>query len=204
TGAAPLPPETLRFFAAIGADLCECYGQSETAGIILCNPADRPRPLTNGLPLPGVEAKIVADGELLLKGPMVMAGYRGRPELTAAAFDDGGWLRTGDIFTTDDAGYYRIIDRKKEIIVTSAGKNVAPVHVENAVTSASALVGSVVCIGDGRPHCTALITLEQEGAAALTGDPDPARNARHPAVVAALTTAVRHANTQLNDAERTR
>ena len=113
TGAAPLPPETLRFFAAIGAYLCECYGQSETAGIILCNPAERPRPLTNGLPLPGVEARIAPDGELLLKGPMVMAGYRGNPGLTAAAFDDDGWLRTGDIFTTDDAGYYRIVDRKK-------------------------------------------------------------------------------------------
>jgi long-subunit acyl-CoA synthetase (AMP-forming) len=204
TGAAPLPPETLRFFASIGADLCECYGQSETAGIILCNPADRPRPLTNGLPLPGVEARIAPDGELLLKGPMVMAGYRGQPELTAAAFDHDGWLRTGDIFTTDDAGYYRIVDRKREIIVTSAGKNVSPVHVENTISTASPLVGSVVCIGDARPYCTALIALEPEATAALTGDTVPAANARHPAVVAALTDAVRGANENLNAAERIR
>lgn len=122
TGAAPLPPETLRFFAAIGTDLCECYGQSETAGIVLCNPADRPRPETNGLPLPGVTARLEPDGELLLRGPMVMRGYRNKPELTAAAFDPDGWLRTGDIFDTDEAGYYRIIDRKRDIFVTSTGR----------------------------------------------------------------------------------
>ena len=204
TGAAPLPPETLRFFAAIGCDLCECYGQSETAGIILCNPADRPRPLTNGLPLPGVEAKIAPDGELLLKGPMIMSGYRNKPELTAAAFDDDGWLRTGDLFTTDEAGYYRIIDRKKEIIVTSGGKNVSPVHVENTISTASPLVGSAVCIGDGRPWCTAIIALEPEAAAALTGDTDPAANARRPAVIAAIGDAIARANTELNDAEQIR
>ncbi|HVW33597.1 MAG TPA: AMP-binding protein [Acidimicrobiia bacterium] len=205
TGAAPLPPATLRFFAAIGADLCECYGQSETAGIILCNPAERPRPLTNGLPLPGVEAKIDGDGELLLKGPMVMAGYRGKPELTAAAFDAGGWLRTGDIFTTDEAGYFRIVDRKKEIIVTSAGKNVSPVHVENTISAAGGgLIGSVVCLGDARPYCTAIIAPEPDAAAVLTGSADPAVNARHPAVIAALGDTVRRANQNLNDAERIR
>jgi long-subunit acyl-CoA synthetase (AMP-forming) len=194
TGAAPLPPEALRFFASIGADLCECYGQSETAGIILCNPADRPRPLTNGLPLPGVEARLAGDGELLLKGPMVMAGYRGQPELTAAAFDEDGWLRTGDIFTTDEVGYYRIVDRKKEIIVTSAGKNVSPVHVENTLAAASPLVGSVVCIGDARPHCTALVALDPEASAGLSQE----------AVAESLRAAVRRANRELNDAEQIR
>lgn len=204
TGAAPLPPDTLRFFAAIGADLCECYGQSETAGIILCNPADRPRPRTNGLPLPGVEARIAPDGELLLKGPMVMAGYRGRPDLTRAAFDDDGWLRTGDIFTTDEAGYYRIADRKKEVIVTSAGKNVSPVHVENTISTESPLVGSVVCIGDARPYCTAIIALEPQAAAAITGSTDPAANARHGGLIAEVTAAIRRANDNLNAAERIR
>jgi long-chain acyl-CoA synthetase len=194
TGAAPLPPETLRFFAAIGADLCECYGQSETAGIILCNPADRPRPLTNGLPLPGVETRLAPDGELLLKGPMVMAGYRGKPELTAAAFDEDGWLRTGDIFTTDEVGYFRIIDRKREIIVTSAGKNVSPVHVENTISAASPLVGSVVCIGDARPYCTALVALEPEASAGLT----------RAEIADSLKAAIRQANTELNDAEQIR
>jgi long-chain acyl-CoA synthetase len=194
TGAAPLPPETLRFFSAIGVDLCECYGQSETAGIVLCNPADRPRPLTNGLPLPGVTARLAADGELLVKGPMVMAGYRGKPDRTAAAFDGEDWLRTGDIFTTDDAGYYRIIDRKKEIIVTSTGKNVSPVMVENTIAAASPLVGSVVCIGDARPYCTALVALEPEASAGLGPE----------AIAESLRAAIRHANTELNDAEQIR
>lgn len=204
TGAAPLPPETLRFFAAIGVDLCECYGQSETAGIILCNPADRPRPVTNGLPLPGVEAKIADDGELLLRGPMVMAGYRGKPELTAAAFDADGWLLTGDIFETDEAGYYRIVDRKKEIIVSSTGKNISPVYVENTISAACPLVGSVACIGDGRPYITAMIALEPEGTAALTGDADPQANARNPVVLAKLKDAIAQANETLNDAESVR
>jgi long-subunit acyl-CoA synthetase (AMP-forming) len=204
TGAAPLPPETLRFFAAIGVDLCECYGQSETAGIILCNPAGAARPVTNGVPMPGVEAKIAEDGELLLKGPMVMKGYRGKPELTAEAFDADGWLRTGDIFVQDEAGYYRIVDRKKEILVSSSGKNIPPVLVENTLAASSALIAPSVCIGDARPYVTALIALEPEGAAALTGSSDPAVNAAHPAVLDALRKAVHAANEHLNAAERVR
>ena len=204
TGAAPLPPETLRFFAALGVDLCEAYGQSETAGIILCNPAERPRPCTNGLPLPGVEAKLADDGELLLKGPMIMSGYRGKPELTAAAFDADGWLLTGDVFDTDGCGYYRIIDRKKDIIVSSTGKNVSPVLVENAISGAGGPVGTCVCIGDARPYVTALIVPEPAACEALTGDPDPARNARHPAVLAALTDTIRRANETLAASEQVR
>jgi long-subunit acyl-CoA synthetase (AMP-forming) len=204
TGAAPLPAETLRFFAAIGTDLCECYGQSETAGIILCNPADRPRPRTNGLPLPGVEAKLAEDGELLLRGPMVMAGYRGKPELTAAAFDDQGWLRSGDVFDTDSAGYYRIVDRKREIIVLSTGKKVSPVLVENTVSAAAPLAGSVVCIGEGRPYVTALIALEPTAAQAVTGDDDPARNATDSRLTDALRDAVGQANESLGAAEQVR
>jgi long-subunit acyl-CoA synthetase (AMP-forming) len=204
TGAAPLPPATLRFFAAIGTDLCECYGQSETAGIILCNPADRPRPRTNGLPLPGVRARLAPDGELLLRGPMVMAGYRGKPELTKAAFDAEGWLRTGDIFDTDQCGYYRIVDRKRDIFVTSTGKNIAPVHVENTLAAASPLIGTSVCFGDGRPYLTALIVPEPDAAAALTGQPEPARAATDPTLVEALRTAVRTANASLSGPERVR
>jgi long-subunit acyl-CoA synthetase (AMP-forming) len=204
TGAAPLPPETLRFFAAIGVDLCECYGQSETAGIILCNPAGAARPVTNGLPLPGVEARIEPDGELLLKGPMVMKGYRGKPELTAEAIDAEGWLHTGDVFVTDEAGYYRIVDRKKEILVSSSGKNVSPVLVENTLAAATPLIATSVCIGDARAYITALIVLEPELTASITGDTDPARNAAHPEVLHRLRTAVQEANENLNAAERVR
>ncbi|MBA3743683.1 long-chain fatty acid--CoA ligase [Sporichthya sp.] len=204
TGAAPLPPETLRFFAAIGVDLCECYGQSETAGIILCNPAGAARPVTNGVPMPGVEAKIAEDGELLLKGPMVMKGYRGKPDLTADAFDADGWLKTGDIFVTDEAGYYRIVDRKKEIIVSSTGKNVSPVLVENTLAASSPLIAPSVCIGDAQAYVTALIALEPEGTAAMTGESDPARNAADPVVRDRLRTAILAANENLNAAEQVR
>lgn len=204
TGAAPLPPETLRFFAAIGVDLCECYGQSETAGIILCNPAGAARPVTNGVPMPGVEAKIAEDGELLLKGPMVMKGYRGKPDLTADAFDADGWLKTGDIFVTDEAGYYRIVDRKKEIIVSSTGKNVSPVLVENTLAAASPLIAPSVCIGDAQAYVTALIALEPEGTAAVTGESDPARNAANPLVQDRLRAAILAANENLNAAEQVR
>ncbi len=204
TGAAPLPPETLRFFAAIGVDLCECYGQSETAGIILCNPAGAARPVTNGVPMPGVEAKIAEDGELLLKGPMVMKGYRGKPDLTAEAFDADGWLKTGDIFVTDEAGYYRIVDRKKEILVSSTGKNVSPVLVENTLAAASPLIAPAVCIGDAQAYVTALIALEPEGTAALTGESDPAKNAADPVVREKLRAAIRAANDNLNAAEQVR
>ena len=123
-----------------------------------------------------------------------MAGYRGKPELTAAAFDDDGWLLTGDIFTTDEVGYFRIIDRKKEIIVTSAGKNVAPVHVENTIAASSPLVGSVVCIGNDRPYCTALVALEPQASAGLAQQD----------VAKALTAAIQQANERLNDAEQVR
>ncbi|HEX4109362.1 MAG TPA: AMP-binding protein [Solirubrobacteraceae bacterium] len=202
TGAAPLPPETLRFFAAIGIDLCECYGQSETAGIVLCNPAGNARPNTNGLPLPNVEVKLAQDGELLLKAPQVMAGYRGKPELTAQAFDEDGWLITGDIFVIDEAGYYRIVDRKKEIIINAAGKNMAPVHIENTISAACPLVGSVATIGDARSYNTALIALEPEGTAALTGQADPAVNARDAKVIDAIRAGVRAGNERLNRAEQ--
>jgi long-subunit acyl-CoA synthetase (AMP-forming) len=204
TGAAPLPPETLRFFAAIGVDLCECYGQSETAGIILCNPAGAARPVTNGVPMPGVEAKIADDGELLLKGPMVMKGYRGKPDLTADAFDGDGWLKTGDIFVQDEAGYYRIVDRKKEILVSSTGKNVSPVLVENTLAAASPLIAPSVCIGDAQAYITALIALEPEGTAALTGETDPVKNAANPVVRDTLRDAIRVANENLNAAEQVR
>ncbi len=204
TGAAPLPPDTLRYFAAIGVDLCECYGQSETAGIILCNPAGAARPVTNGVPMPGVEAKLADDGELLLKGPMVMKGYRGKPDLTADAFDADGWLKTGDIFVQDEAGYYRIVDRKKEILVSSTGKNVSPVLVENTLAASSPLIAPAVCIGDAQAYVTALIALEPEGTAALTGESDPAKNAANPLVRDKLREAIRAANENLNAAEQVR
>ena len=126
TGAAPLPPETLRFFAAIGVDLCECYGPERDRRDHPLQPGRATAADHERAAAPGCEGKIEDDGELLLRGPMVMRGYRGKPELTAAAIDTDGWLRTGDVFVTDEAGYYRIIDRKKEIIVCSAGKNISP------------------------------------------------------------------------------
>jgi long-subunit acyl-CoA synthetase (AMP-forming) len=201
TGTAALPAECLRFFAAIGIDLCECFGQTES-GTVTGNPAGRARPGTIGIELPGVSAKLAEDGELLVKGPQVMVGYRGQPELAAAAFDADGWLKTGDLCTVDDDGYYRIVGRKKEIFVSLQGENVAPTLVENTVSQASPLCGVVCAFGDGRPYVTALIAPDPDAAAVLTGARDPQANAVDPRVVDELSRAVAKANQQLGRAEQ--
>ena len=203
-GAAPLAPETLRFFAAAGIDICESYGQTESAGIILCNPRDAPRPNRVGIPVPGVEMRVAEDGELLVRGPVVMAGYRNKPELTAATVDPDGWLATGDIVSIDEHGYYSIVDRKKEIIVNSAGKNMSPAMIENTISAESDLIAVAVCIGDGQPHNTMLVTADPGGAAALTGEPGLPAAVADPRLAEALRGAVQRANTRLSGPERVR
>ena len=125
-GAAPTPREVLVFFHAIGVPLAELWGMSETCGVGAVNPPERIRIGTVGPPSPGVELRLAEDGELLVRGDVVMAGYRNRPEQTAEAIDADGWLHTGDIATIDDDGYVTIVDRKKEIIINAAGKNMSP------------------------------------------------------------------------------
>jgi long-chain acyl-CoA synthetase len=161
-GAAPTPVEVLEFFHAIGLPLAELWGMSETCGAGLVNPPDRIKIGTVGPPAKGVEVKLADDGELLVRGDVVMLGYRNLPDKTAEALDADGWLHTGDIAQIDDDGYVTLVDRKKELIINAAGKNMSPANIEATVKTASPLIGNAVAIGDGRPYNTALIVLDAD------------------------------------------
>ena len=166
-GAAPTPPEVMEFFAAIGLTMCEVWGMSETSAIATMNPPGAQRFGTVGPPIPGTEVKLDDDGEILVRGPIVMRGYRNLPEKTAETFTDDGWLRTGDIGQWTDDGYLKIVDRKKELIINAAGKNMSPANIEATLKSASPVIGQAVCIGDARPYNVALIVLDPDVAPAV-------------------------------------
>ncbi len=168
SGAAAIPVETLEFFLALGLRVCEVWGMSETCGAGTANPPGAIRAGSVGLPLPGAQIRLDDDGEVLIKGPMVMRSYRGEPALTAETLDDQGWLRTGDVGSFDADGYLSIVDRKKELIINAAGKNMSPTNIENAVKAACPLVAAVVVIGDGKPYNVALISLDADAVAAFT------------------------------------
>jgi long-chain acyl-CoA synthetase len=161
-GAAPTPVEVIEFFHAIGVPLAELWGMSETCGAGACNPPDRVKIGTVGPAAPGVELKLAEDGELLVRGGVVMPGYRNLPDRTAEALDPDGWLHTGDIAQIDGDGYVTIVDRKKEIIINAAGKNMSPANIEATLKAASPLIGQVCCIGDARPYNTALVVLDAD------------------------------------------
>jgi len=165
-GAAPTPPEVLEFFHAIGIPLAELWGMSETCGAGTVNPPARIKIGTVGPPSPGVELKLAEDGEVLVRGGIVMAGYRNKPEQTAETIDADGWLHTGDIGELDEDGYLKIVDRKKELIINAAGKNMSPANIEATVKSASPLIGQAATIGDARSYNTALIVLDADFAPA--------------------------------------
>ena len=161
-GAAPTPREVLVFFHAIGIPVAEIWGMSETCGAGCANPPGKIRIGTVGPPAPGVELRLADDGELLVRSQTVMTGYRNAPDKTAEALDDDGWLHTGDIGEIDDDGYVWIVDRKKEIIINAAGKNMSPSNIESALKGASPLIGQACVIGDGQPYNTALIVLDSD------------------------------------------
>ena len=160
-GAAPVAVEVLEFFHAIGVPLAEVWGMSETCGVGTFNPPERIRIGTVGLPETGMELRLADDGEILVRGEAVMRGYRNNPSQTAETVVDG-WLHTGDIGTIDGDGYVRIVDRKKELIINMAGKNMSPAFIEARLKAASPLIGQACCIGDGRPYNTALIVLDAD------------------------------------------
>jgi len=165
-GAAPTPVEVLEFFHAIGLPLGELWGMSETCGAGTCNPPDRIRIGTVGPPAPGVEIKLDTDGEILIRSEVVMKGYRNLPDKTAETMTEDGFLRTGDIGEFDEEGYLKIVDRKKELIINAAGKNMSPANIEATLKTASPLIGQAAVIGDARSYNTALIVLDADFAPA--------------------------------------
>jgi long-chain acyl-CoA synthetase len=206
-GAAPTPVEVLEFFHAIGIPVGELWGMSETCGAGACNPPDRVKIGTVGPPTPGAEIKLAEDGEVLIRAEFVMPGYRHMPDKTAEAFDEHGFLKTGDIGEFDDDGYLRIVDRKKELIINAAGKNMSPANIESTLKAASPLIGNAACIGDGRPYNTALIVLDADFAPAWAsqqgiGDTSLEALSRYDKVRAAVQEGVDAANAKLARVEQ--
>jgi long-subunit acyl-CoA synthetase (AMP-forming) len=206
-GAAPTPRDVLEFFAALGLPLCEAWGMSELSGIATANPPGRIKIGTVGPALPGMEFAVAADGELLCRGPLVMKGYRGDPEKTAETIGADGWVATGDVAAVDDDGYISIVDRKKELIINAAGKNMSPANIESRLKSSSPLVGQAVCIGDGRPYNVALLVLDPDGAAAYgaehgLADVSAKALADDDGVRKAVAVAVEEANSHLSRVEQ--
>lgn len=160
-GGAPSAPELSKFFRSVGVPMLEAYGSTE-ASLNIFNRVETFKSGTAGLPLPGVEIRLAPDGELLARADMNFVNFRHQAEATAEAVDADGWLHTGDIAVVDDDGFVSIVDRKKELIINSAGKNMSPVTIESAVKGESSLIGPMVAIGDRRRFVTALITLDPE------------------------------------------
>ncbi|WP_326588608.1 AMP-dependent synthetase/ligase [Streptomyces sp. NBC_01294] len=206
TGGAPIAPATLDFLRACGITVYEGYGMTESGGVISLNHPQAVRHGTVGRPIAGCEVRIAQDGEVLARGPMVFPGYHANEAATAEALDPEGWLHTGDLGELDADGYLRITGRKKELIITSAGKNLTPTEVEFAVQR-SRYVSRAVLIGDRRPYPVALITLDTEEITAWAGregldpGPDPAT---HPAVRALIDTVVAEANAAVSRPARIR
>jgi long-chain acyl-CoA synthetase len=206
TAAAPISPDTLYFFAGIGLPLAEVYGMTEDTGPATANPPDRIRLGTVGLALPGVEVKLGEDGEILVRGGNVCPGYYRDPDKTSETFDADGWLHTGDIGTIDRDGYVRVIDRKKELIITAGGKNISPANLESLVKQHQ-LVGQVCVVGDRRSFVSALIVLDAEVAPgwALSNGlafSSVAEFSREPRVNVEIQRAIDDANQHVSQVER--
>lgn len=168
-GAAPLARDVQEFLLGIGLPLTEVYGMSELSCVLSVAPVGEARIGTVGPPIRGVETRVADDGELLVRGVTVMRGYRNDPDRTAEAIDSDGWMHTGDVVKIED-GHIRIVDRIKELIITSGGKNLSPANIEGELKSASGLIGQAIAIGDGRPYVSALLVLDPDGVAVAAAD----------------------------------
>jgi long-subunit acyl-CoA synthetase (AMP-forming) len=207
TGAAAIAPEALEFMLGLGVPVCELWGMSETSCAVTVNPPGAQRIGTVGKAVPGTEIRIADDGELLVRGPLVMKGYRNEPEKTADAVDADGWLHTGDIATIDADGYVRIVDRKKELMINASGKNMSPSNIENEIRAAIPIAGPTIVIGDDRPYVVALLTLDPDASAAFAAqhgitDTSPKALADEPAVLAAVEAGIAAANEHLSRVEQ--
>ena len=205
TGAAPISVEVLEWFVGIGVPMSEIYGMSENCGPLTWEPY-KIKPGTVGRAMPGSEVKLSEDGEVIAFGGHVFQGYLNDPEKTAEALDAEGWLHTGDIGEMDDDGYLRIVDRKKELIITAGGKNISPANLEAALKMVP-LVGQACAIGDKRPFVSALVVLDSEGAPAWAKQHGISSTslsdlAEHPEVVAEVEKGVAEVMQQFNNAER--
>ncbi len=205
SGAAPIAPELIEWFFAIGVPIAEVYGQSEDTGPTSWNRPGAIKIGTVGQAIPGVEVKLAEDGELLVRGGNVTAGYYKEPELTRETFDAEGWLHSGDIATIDEQGYIRIVDRKKEIIITAGGKNIAPSNIENMLKQ-KPLIGQACVIGDRRPFVSALIVLDPETTLAWAQQQELPADftvlARHPKVQGVIQGYIEEVNQSLSQVER--
>jgi long-chain acyl-CoA synthetase len=163
SGAAPISPNLLTFYHGLGLELREVYGQTEGSGPTTIHQGEDIRFGTVGQPLPGVEVRIDPEGEILVRGPNVFMGYFRNPEASAETLKDG-WLRSGDVGELDETGHLRITDRKKDLIITAGGKNIAPQNIENQLKF-SPYIHDAVVIGDRRPFLVALILIDEENVA---------------------------------------
>ena len=207
SGAAPIRADVLEFFQGLGVEICEGYGLTESTGVGAVNVPGETRIGTVGRPSGEIEIELAEDGEILIRGGIVMAGYRGEPEKTAEAIDPQGWLHTGDIGRIDDDGYLSVIDRKKELIINAAGKNMSPANIEAHLKAASPLISFAVAIGDGRRYNTALFSLDPDALALRAqregiADASPATMSRDPALLAELEAAVEAANSKMSRVEQ--
>jgi long-chain acyl-CoA synthetase len=206
SAAAPMPLEVARFFAGLGIVIYDVYGMTETTGSVTANSPAGFRLGSVGRPQDGLQISLAEDGEILVRGPVVTPGYFRNSVATAELLGAGGWLRTGDIGRLDDDGYLFVVDRKKEIIISSSGKNIAPSNIENLLKE-SPLIGHAFVAGDAKPYVVALLTLDGElaplVAAKLGLAPMPlAELAAHPTVLAEVQAAVDRANARLSRPEQ--
>ena len=206
-GAAPSPVETIEFVWGLGIPVYEVWGLSECVGGAASNRPGANKVGSVGQAFSGVEISAASDGELLIRGPVVMRGYRHQPEKTAEAIDADGWLHSGDIGTIDSQGFVTIVDRKKELLVNEAGKNLSPANIEMAIQSTSPLIDQVVAFGDAKPYVTALVVLDHDGVAAQAAalrmaDSSAAAFAQSREAREMLIAAVREGNAKLSRVEQ--
>ena len=205
SSAAPLSPELIWFFHSIGIKIAEGYGQSEDNGPTAWNPPDAVLIGSVGKAMPGLEVKLAEDGEILVRGGNVMAGYYKDDEATRETIDEDGWLHSGDVGEFNDHGYLKITDRKKDLIITAGGKNIAPQELENKI-KVHPLISQVVAIGDRRPFMAALITLDPEKAPVWAKeqgiDGDMAAIANHERTIKEIEGAINETNKSLAKVEQ--
>src|SRR6202165_4283751 len=171
TGAAPIAPDLIRWYLALGLDMREVYGQTENCGVATVMPFDRIKLGSVGKAVPWGEVAISPQGEILIKGDFLFMGYLNQPEKTAETIDARGWLHTGDVGSMDNEGFVKVTDRMKDIIITSGGKNITPSEIENQLKF-SPYISDAVVIGDKRPYLTCLVMIDQENVEKFAQDHD--------------------------------